>query len=309
LKNTFIPTDSALLTRLASAVQSGASDYGVETAEEFGSYRRSLISYSGSENDRIPAYLFQPLAAGPHAAVLVHHQHNGERHFGKSEVAGIVGDPLQAFGPALAERGFVVLAPDSICFEDRRKTRQGTTPDPDPETDWLQHFNEMAYRLLRGDLLMRKVISDASRGLSVLASLASVDVKRIGLLGHSYGGNTVLFQAALDRRVAFACASGAACSYAQKIEDGTGIEFSMILPGALNDFDLEQLVTMVAPRRMLLVSASEDKYSKDAQSIAEAARRFRSDSPNFLDHYHYPGGHAMTKARFDDILTWFGQFE
>lgn len=42
-------------------------------------------------------------------AVLINHQHNGERHLGKSEVCGLAGNPLQAFGPELARHGFVVL--------------------------------------------------------------------------------------------------------------------------------------------------------------------------------------------------------
>src|SRR4051794_10606210 len=82
-----------------------------DLVEEQG-YRRSLIRYSGDEGDSIPAWLLMPDGAGPFAAVLLHHQHHGQRHFGKSEVCGLVGDHLQAFGPALARRGIAVLAPD-----------------------------------------------------------------------------------------------------------------------------------------------------------------------------------------------------
>src|SRR4051812_20234039 len=78
-----------------------------EVVEEVG-YRRSLISYLGEEGDSIPAYLLLPHGAGPFAAVLVHHQHAGQRYLGKSEVVGLVGDPLQAFGHRLAESGIAV---------------------------------------------------------------------------------------------------------------------------------------------------------------------------------------------------------
>ena len=76
---------------------------------------------------------------------MVFHQHNGAFHLGKSEVAGLVGDPFQAFGPALARRGIAVLAPDAVSFEDRRASGSGTDPH---ERDWLQHYNAMAYRLI-----------------------------------------------------------------------------------------------------------------------------------------------------------------
>src|SRR5262249_28061361 len=95
-------------------------------------FERRRVSYRGPDGDSIPAFLLVPQGLRkPTPAVLVHHQHNGERHVGKSEVCGLIGDPLQAFGPALAERGCIVLAPDSICFEDRRRGRAGTDSHPD----------------------------------------------------------------------------------------------------------------------------------------------------------------------------------
>src|SRR5262249_5930881 len=102
---------------------------------------------------------------------------------------GVAGVPLRAVGPALAERGIIVLAPDSICFEDRRHQATGTTPHKD---DWAQHYNEMAYRLVRGDTLMRKVLEDAEAAVSVLLGLRTVDSTRIGVLRHSSGGNTAM---------------------------------------------------------------------------------------------------------------------
>ena len=147
------------------------------------SYSTIRISYAGEEGDAIPAFLWLPRGDGPFGAVLVHHQHNSQRHLGKSEVAGLAGDPLQAFGPALARRGIAVLAPDSICFEDRRRNRGGIEPDGAADVD--QHYNEMCYRLVRGDTLMRKVLDDSARGISLLRAHPSIDPDRIGMMGHS----------------------------------------------------------------------------------------------------------------------------
>jgi len=65
---------------------------------------------------------------------------------------------------------------------------------------------------------MTTVLGDAARALSALRSLPAVDPARAGVLGHSYGGNTTLFHAALDERVRLAAASGAAASYRRRIE-------------------------------------------------------------------------------------------
>jgi dienelactone hydrolase len=272
-------------------------------AEEEG-YHRLLIRYGDAEGGDIPAFLLLPKGKGPFPAILVHHQRNREWHLGKSEVAGLAGNPLQAFGPTLAKMGIVVLAPDSLCFEDRRRNQSGLAPDE--AEDWLQHYNEMCYRLLRGDTLMRKVLHDAACGVSLLWEYPLVDRQRIGTLGHSYGGNTVLFHTAVDPRVRFACSSGAACTYKTKIKNRTGIEMAEVLPGFVQRFDIEDLVTCIAPRRLLLVSATEDKYSKDADKIVEQVKRAFSNlnMEEKIEHKRYRGGHAITKERFEYIVNW-----
>ena len=280
-------------------VQSTVVEVHVEPA-----FERRRIVYETRDGDSISAFLLVPNGLSQAApAVVVHHQHNGERHFGKSEVCGLVGDPFQAFGPALAGKGIIVLAPDSLCFEDRRSQCTGTAPHPD---DWLQHYNEMSYRLLRGDTLMRKVLEDAELAVSLLAGMEAVDAGRIGILGHSYGGNTVLFQSALDERVRYACSSGAACSFRDKILHGTAIEMAEVLPGVLERFDIEVLLGLTAPRPALVVSASDDKYSRDAQAVVGLARSAYASagSVDALEHAHFQGGHALDFERFDQIVKW-----
>jgi len=269
-------------------------------------YDRIQIIYANDEQNPIPAFLLIPHGAGPFPAVLVHHQHNSQWHLGKSEVCGLVGDPWQAFGPALAHHGIVVLAPDALCFEDRRAQRSGIEPDPRPGADWLQHYNALCYRLLRGDTLMQRVLADAARGVSLLRAHRAVDHQRIGTLGHSYGGNTVLFHAAVDVRVSFACASGAACTYATKMQQGTGIEMAEVIPGFTQRFDVQDLVKCLAPRHTLLVSATDDPYSYDAEDIVQAARETFAalGAAHNVKHKQYSGGHALTQKRFDDIIAW-----
>lgn len=261
------------------------------------------IRYEAQDGDVVPAYLIEPATSHDSPGVVVFHQHASQWHLGKSEVAGLGGDRWQAFGPELARAGLVVLAPDSIAFEDRRHDVTGTDPH---DNDWLQHYNEMAYRLLRDDTLMRKVLADAADALSVLIGLAGVIDDRVGVLGHSYGGNSVLFHAAVDDRVRFAVASGAACSFSTKIADRTGIEMSEILPGFLSRFEVDDLVRAIAPNPLLLVSAQDDKYSRDAPAVAlRATDAYREhDAEAELESLHFSGGHELDEARFRAIVDW-----
>lgn len=164
----------------------------------------------------------------------------------------------------------------------------------------------MCYRLLRGDTLMRKVLSDSAQAISLMRSHPQIDSQRIGALGHSYGGNTVIFHGALDERIRFACASGAACSYEYKIANQIGIEMAEVIPGFTTRYDISDLVVCFAPRRLLLLSATEDVYSQDADRIVVMARErcAELDMADRIEHMRYEGGHALTQDRFDAIVRW-----
>ncbi len=275
----------------------------LESVKEDG-YTRQLIEYA-SGSDKVPAYLLIPDEVKRNPAILINHQHNREHHLGKSEVCGLAGNPLQAFGPELAKKGFVVLAPDSLCFESRRK-------DPSVEGfDFWQHFDEISYRIIRGEYMMKKVLEDAMAGISLLFGLDYVDKDKIGTLGHSYGGNTVLFLSALDERISFACASGSACTYEYRMKNHVGIEMASIIPNFHGQYDIDDLVSCVAPRKILIVSAEDDKYSKDAPFIVQKASvaYVELNAEANLYHKRYQGGHAMTEERFADIVNWIAEMK
>jgi dienelactone hydrolase len=261
----------------------------------FAGFDRERIEYRGLEGDLIPAFLFTPRGRKTLGGVVVFHQHNGEFHFGKSEVAGEVGDAFQAFGPALARRGLAVLAPDAITFEDRRAAVQGVEPD---YYDWLQHYNAMSYRLLDGDLLMRKCLDDAQRALSVLLQAAEIDERNVGVAGHSYGGYTALYHAAVDARCRFACISGAVCSFETRRREGTGMTLFETVPGLARRIDTHDVLSAIGPRPTLVVSGSEDKYSRDADQVVARV------AGDFITELRVERGHALDQERFDAIVEW-----
>ena len=76
-------------------------------------------AYLGADNDQIPAHLYLPKnrpAGRRLAAMLALHQTSP---LGKKEVSDEDGaPPNQAYGKELAERGYVMLAPDYLSFGD-----------------------------------------------------------------------------------------------------------------------------------------------------------------------------------------------
>jgi dienelactone hydrolase len=290
----------------------GLPDFQLGDRQVCDGYTRTLVRYSAPDQDQIDAFLFEPSDEAPRGGVLALHQHNSQWTIGKSEVAGLVGDAMQGFGPVLAQRGVAVLAPDAIGFESRigaaagpaslapSLTKSGSSAD-----DWLQYYNHMAYRLVRGDLLMRKMLQDAHTAFSVLGRAIPGGVPT-GVMGHSMGGSVALFLGALDPRVAMTCASGAVASYRERMARGIGLEMAQIIPGFAGQFDVDDLMRCIAPRRLLVVSANDDFASVDAGDLVRQVQSAFdiTDGAQRLTHVHAPGGHALDQGRFDAIVNW-----
>lgn len=265
--------------------------------------RRVRLGIACPDGDQMPALLLVPNGAHEAPGVVVFHQHASQWHLGKSEVAGLQGDPIQAFGPTLAEAGLMVLAPDAVGFEDRRRTTSGTDPHPD---DRDQQERELAYRLLHGQPLAAKVLADAQTALTVLRARPEVAPDRIGVLGHSFGGNTVIFHAALDHRVAFAATSGAAGTYRTKIANEIGIDRAEVIPGVLGVFDIDDLTRLISPRPLGIFASDNDRYALDAAGVGETTRQTYLQA-NAVERLHVditPGGHALTAERAQRIVDW-----
>ena len=88
-----------------------------------GAYGRARVTYMVEGGERVPAWLLTPHGAVPTGgwpALLAVHQHAGQYDLGKAEPAGLAGDPMYHYGQELCRRGYVVLCPDLLCFEERR---------------------------------------------------------------------------------------------------------------------------------------------------------------------------------------------
>lgn len=87
---------------------------------------------------------------------------------------------------------------------------------------------------------------------------------------------------------------------------GTGIELAQVIPGILHVADVDDVVALIAPRPLLLVSATEDEYSRDADDVERTAAPAytRLGAAGALRHTRFEGAHALTPERFEHIMAW-----
>lgn len=262
------------------------TELSLELLEEVdcGAYVRRKVSYLVEAGERITAYLCLPTAGrGPFPAVFCFHQHGGNRLLGKSEIVGLAGSPDQAYASELAERGYVTLAPDAICFEERA----------DPADPVYFHLHQLHTRLVKGETLLGKVLFDTSVGLDLLESLPDVDRSRIGFIGHSYGGRMALFAPVYDRRIKTAVCNCGSTNFKDMLKHNMGIQFDFVVPGFLEHGDLEDVVRLVDPASLLIQGTTDDKWSLGIAEMVDYARpAFRQGT---LAYRIFPGQHEFSR--------------
>ncbi|MFN8532907.1 MAG: dienelactone hydrolase family protein [Dehalococcoidia bacterium] len=270
--------------------------------EDGGAYWRELVEYCVEPGERIRAYLLIPKTLrGPVPAVFCHHQNNNEYALGKSEVAGLRGDPEQAYGHELASLGYVCLVPDALGFEDRAL----------PGWDGLrQHIFHLGARLIQGQTLLAKQLSDIQRGIDLLQTRTEVDSESIGILGHSFGGGQAIFASALDPRLKVTVDNCGTTSLNIKVEQAIFIGVDHIVPGLLRAGDIGDFIGSIAPRPFLLSSGSRDQYSTGHADLFARARQYYVEAgvEHRIAHLIFDHGHTfapeMRHAAYEWMRRW-----
>jgi dienelactone hydrolase len=273
------------------------------------------ISYNVEPGERVPAYLFLPgdLRPGERcAAVFAHHQHAGQFHLGKSEVAGLAGNPEQAYALELARRGYVVLAPDAICFEERSPYNGNVDTPLQPAAGRDYELFELTKRLLHGSCLQTKMVWDMQRGLDYLESRPEVNPASLGCIGHSLGGQQTLFLAALDERVRAAVSSCGFASMKTVLRDGITHNLGAYVPGWLAHGDVGDLLAEVAPRAFLALNGAADRIFPidglhDSYAVARKAYAAAGCAERLAVGV-YPGGHGFTDEMRSRAYAWLDRW-
>lgn len=218
-----------------------------------GRYQRLYISYQVESDERAHAYLGIPLELkGKAPAVVALHGTTAE---GTKQTAGLGGNPDKAFLDHLCRRGYVVIAPEHFVSGERipPKGAYDTTCFHEKHPEWTA---------------VGKFNYEHSIAIDVLLTRAEVDADRIGTMGHSLGGHGAFYLAAYDERIkASVCnCGGSFLRHNPQVEawarDRWYVYLKPIRPGLLRGelppIDVHEIISLIAPRAYLDVSALND---------------------------------------------------
>ncbi len=261
--------------------------------ERVGQVVRQLVRYEVEPGLATQAYLLKPAVRhGRLPGVVALHSTSDDTI---RQPAGVRGQPQQAFGLQLAERGWVAICPRNFLWPEAGKIETKKAVD-----DFHARHP--------GSKGMAKMLADAMVALDVLGAMPEVDPARLGAVGHSLGGKEVLYLAALDERVRVAASS----------EGGIGTRFSnwddpWYLGEEIRraDFGHEhhEVLALVAPRPFLLLGGDSADGDRSWPFIAAVLPIYKlygaTARVGLLNHRQ---GHSVPPEAQRRIHEWFATY-
>lgn len=277
-----------------------------DEAVEKGDHDVKRVTYEVEPGDRVPALLLVPHGVDeqhPAPGILVWHQHNGEWHLGKSEPAGLAGNPMHHTGVALVREGYVVLCPDALCFEERQS--------PHLKAGDYERFVFLRY-VVQGKCLAWKNILDMRRAVDLLASLPFVDATRLGCYGHSMGSTFTWLVGPWEERLR--CLVGNCCLPTYAAIHRTHILhcFPNFIPGWMKYGDTPHIAGLIAPRPLLLNFGELDSGSpipevKEGIELIRGFYRQAGAEENFRAFIQPGVGHVLSPEMWEQTRQWFAR--
>jgi len=237
-------------------------------------YTRERIVYEAEAGLLTPAYLLVPEGADASSPVVIALEGHG---FGVADIVGLNHDGTEqapgesgyqkAFAVGLAQRGFVVIAPELMGFGELKLVRDIKLDNPNDSS-----CNSISSMLLMIGRTMAGVrVNQARRCVDALIELGYHHEPV--MMGISGGGLVCTYTAAIDDRIRACCVSGFANTY-------RGCFLAMhhcidcFQPGLLLAADMPDILSLIAPRPMIWESGEEDPIFPIAD-VMEAERIVR----------------------------------
>lgn len=289
-----------------------------QIAEEDGRIDRYHVSFQTEANDRVTGWLLVPERARQKPTPAMICIHSTTAGSGKDQTIGISGRTTvsppdtdeggRSYGLHLARYGYVSLSIDMIADGERIEPGEQvmeTRPFYARHPEWS---------------IVGKNTWDIMRSVDFLQTLDVVDSWHIGCVGLSLGGHTAVFAGAFDSRIGATISVGGVLDWHRPGEHwsrskGRYIYIKKYRPYVDNPelpvpVDFDELMMMVAPRPMLILSSEWEFYNRrnlldKCLSVSKVYREWRDVKglPSVIDIRQSLTSYADTlsyyKERYD----------
>jgi dienelactone hydrolase len=270
-------------------------------------YTIEKLTFEAEPNDPIPAYLLVPdgvSADRPAPGICVWHQHNGEWHLGKSEPAGLAGNPMHHTGVALAREGYVVLCIDALGFEEREQGYKHKGGN-------LERFLFLKY-LVDGKCMAWKNILDMRRAVDYLVSRAEVRADSLGCYGHSMGSTHTWLVGPHEPRLKALVGNCCLPTYDAMHHEQMLHCFPNFIPGLHQFGDTPDIAALIAPRALHLNFGETDggspiEFVRKGLPIIERTYQSMHAEKKFSYYIEKGAGHVLSDEMWRRTREFFAR--
>ena len=271
-------------------------------------YTLERFEFDNGAGAIVPGYFLIPATAKkPLPAIFYCHWHGGNYDLGKQEIFTTHHTP-EIPAETLTRAGYIVMAVDAYCFGER----SGKGPGGSGEKGGAEEMSTSKRELWLGRSLWSMMVRDDQIALDYLFTRPEVDKGRVAVTGISMGATRSWWLMALDDRIKTGVAVGCLTRYQELIAEeklrAHGIYY--FVPGILNHFDTEAIISLIAPRPVLFMTGDEDIGSPVAgiRKIDEKVRPVYAlyKKEELFQNIIYPKtGHVYTPDMWIQMQQWF----
>ncbi|PYR88113.1 MAG: hypothetical protein DMF84_29440 [Acidobacteria bacterium] len=247
-------------------------------------YTVSKVYFESLPGFFVTGNLYRPIGDGPFPAVLSPHGHWA---YGRLENTSLTSGPGRAIN--LARQGFVVFTYDMIGYNDSRQ---------------LTHTFGGRREALWGLSLSGLQLWNSIRSLDFLESLPYVERNALGATGESGGGTQTFLLSAVDDRVAVAVPVN---MISLQMQGGCLCENP---PGLRLDTTNVEIAAAIAPRPLLMVSATGDWTKETLESEYPAVRSIYAllDADDHVQAVRFTADHNYNKDSREAMYAWMARW-
>lgn len=243
---------------------------------------------------------------GSATAVITIHGTNGT--YGKYGSTDLENHPARAYAIDLAKKGFIAISPDQFGY--------GSTI----ETVKPEELYDLFYKKYPDWSLTSRRVLAHMRALDVLEQMEFVKKDGFGAIGNSLGGSSVLFLAAMDKRVKATVAStgnGPRISNVYRLLNGSRINYPALAAKVERDgkipWDNHEIIALCAPRALLCIEPFNDPYNPYVETsmecVLKAAEVYKMlEQPEKISFYMHGDGHDTIYEVRELAYNWLARF-
>lgn len=303
LRNTLTGLMGSLPARSSARVK-------ILSREDKGSYTLEKFEFDNGAGARVPGYMLIPKSGkAPFPAIYYCHCHGGRYEIGKEEIFMTRPTP-EVPAEVLTKAGYAVMATDTYCFGERG----GKGPGGSEEKGSVEELSSSKRELWFGRSLWSMMVRDDLMALDYLFTRPEVDKQRVAVTGMSMGATRTWWLMALDERIKTGVAVCCLTRYQDLIAEHNlkahGIYY--FVPGILNHFDTEAIISLIAPKPVLFMTGDEDIGSpvSGIHKIVEKVQPVYQlyGKPEAFENIIYPKTeHVYTPDMWKKMLQWMNK--